>query len=99
MDPDPEVADKMATKHKFLFQSFFANTSVKKKSQNSNKIKVFLTFLHIDGFYGMLISMSFLFYGWEFVSAVTLGYLSQWMKWYFSSSCTQTTGIIRKTGW
>jgi hypothetical protein len=72
MDPDPEVADKMASKHKFLFQSFFAYTSVfkDKKSKRSHKIvksRFFLLFLHIDGFYGMLISMSCLFYGWEVV--------------------------------
>jgi hypothetical protein len=52
-----QVADKMPTKYK-LFQSFFAHTSVfkdkkSKKSQNS-KIKGFLTFLHVNGFYGMV---------------------------------------------
>jgi hypothetical protein len=53
-----QVADKMPTKNKF-FQFFFAYTEVfqnkksKNKSQNS-KIHAFLSFLHVDGFYGMV---------------------------------------------
>ncbi len=56
----------------FFISKFFAYTSVfkYKKSKRSHKIvksRFFLLFLHIDGFYGMLISMSCLFFGWEVV--------------------------------
>ncbi len=76
IDPDPEPAFYASgwqdgNKTWVFISNFFVYTSVfkDKKSKRSKIVKsrFFFLFLHIDGFYGMLISMCCLFYGWEVV--------------------------------
>jgi hypothetical protein len=61
-----------------FYYKFFLLIHQSSKIKRSHKIvksRFFLLFLHNDGFYGMLISMSCLFYGWEVVGG--------WVRKYF----------------